>query len=141
MAVLLRLTGDNPPGRSCGPSRDKPDGYCNVHVGVQRGQEVVLTVPGDQELHTEIEIAVRQGRFSGPFVHGRNGERFVYLSWGELDGDDFRMFRRAKLQMDHLDADSLDGRTVEARLSLTDAKGHPTCASLRPPDIEWTVVG
>ena len=34
--------------------------------------------------------------FGGPFVHGRKGERFLYLSWGAVDPD-FEMFRRAKL--------------------------------------------
>ena len=29
------------------------------------------------------------------------------------------------------------GRRLIARVRLTDAKGHPVCAPLRPPDIGW----
>ena len=28
--------------------------------------------------------------------------------------------------------------TLVARLGLTDAKGHPLCASVRPPRVEWS---
>ena len=137
--MRLRIVGSNPPGTSCGPSKDRPDGYRDVHVGLQSGREVVGLVAGDQELDVEIDLPVRRGRFSGPFVHGGRGDRFVYLSWGEWDGREFRMFRRGKLRLEHLDADELADAAVEARLSLSDERGHPSCASLRPPRVEWTV--
>jgi len=36
--------------------------------------------------------------FRGPFVHGKRGARFLYLSWGERFPDGrLQMFRRAKL--------------------------------------------
>ena len=36
----------------------------------------------------------------GPAVHGRKGERFLYLTWGDVGADDsFAMFRRAKLMI------------------------------------------
>ena len=139
MTVRFRIVGTRLPGRRCGPAPTERGAYENVHVGVQRGSDVVHLVPGDAPLaHFEFEVTVRDGRFGGPFVHGR-GERFVYLSWGEVDGGTFRMFRRAKLQLDALDAAALEGHTVEAMLGLTDDKGHPLCASVRPPRIVWTV--
>ena len=124
---------------TCGPSADRPDGYRNIHVGVQRKQEVVDRTPGDRDVTFEFEVDVRNGRFAGPFVHGRGDERFIYLSWGEVDGDDFHMFRRAKLQLDAFTATDVDGSTLEACLSLSDAKGQPVCASLRPPRVTWAV--
>jgi Family of unknown function (DUF5990) len=33
------------------------------------------------------------------------------------------------------------GRVLVGRVGLTDAKGHPRCASVRPPDIVWTARG
>ena len=34
----------------------------------------------------------------GPAVHGKKGERFLNLTWGDVGaGDSFAMFRRAKL--------------------------------------------
>ncbi|HXW39018.1 MAG TPA: DUF5990 family protein [Acidimicrobiales bacterium] len=139
MGVRIRIVGTDLPGRRCGPAPTPRGVYENIHVGVQRGSEVVALVPGDAPLaHFEFEITVREGRFGGPFVHGRD-ERFVYLSWGELAGGSFRMFRRAKLQLDHLDPAEVDGRTVQAMLGLSDEKGHPLCASVRPPRVVWTV--
>lgn len=139
MAVHFRIVGTSLPGRRCGPAPTPGGSYENIHVGIQRGADVVDLVPGDAPLaHFEFEVTVRAGRFGGPFVHGR-GERFVYLSWGEVRDGTFRMFRRAKLQLDHLDPPALEGRTVQALLGLTDEKGHPLCASVRPPRVVWTV--
>ena len=137
----IRIVGTPMPGATCGPSNDRPDGYRNVHVGVQRGNDVEQLVRGDAtKAAFEVPVDVRNGRLAGPYVHGRGDERFLYLSWGEVVGDDFRMFRRAKLHVSHLDVDEVDGHLVEGRLSLVDGHGHPVCASVRPPAIEWTVV-
>jgi hypothetical protein len=81
---------------------------------------------------------------TGPYVSGRPGERFVYLSWGQL-GDDasFTMFRRAKLWLNAVPpevlADAVAAGVLVGRLGLRDPKGNPVCASIRPPLIEWSV--
>ena len=141
MGSTIRIIGSPLPGSTCGPSNDRPDGYRNIHVGVQRGKEVEQLVRGDAATATfELPVDVRNGRLAGPYVQGRGDERFVYLSWGEVDGQDFTMFRRAKLHVSHLDVAEVDGHTIEGRLSLVDGRGHPLCASVRPPVIEWTVL-
>ena len=81
--------------------------------------------------------------YKGPYIQGRPRERFVYLSWGAVDGDGtFDMFRRAKIWLDGCDPAVLEAAqrsgTLVARLGLTDAKGHPVCASVRPPQVEWS---
>ena len=125
---------------SCGPAPTPTGTYDGIHVGVQRAREVVGLVRGDAEQAVfEFDVAVKDGRFAGPYVHGRAGQRFIYLSWGEVVGDDFRMFRRAKLHVDHLDVAEAEGRVVEGALALKNEKGHPLCASVRPPLIEWTI--
>jgi Family of unknown function (DUF5990) len=140
MSVHFRLVGTDLPGDSCATAPTTSGVYTAVHVGVQRGKEVIDLVRGDERQAVfEFDVAVRNGKFSGPYIHGSGGERFIYLSWGELIHGHFAMFRRAKLQLDSLDPDDCDGRTVEGRLGLTDAKGHPLCASVRPPKITWTV--
>ena len=53
------------------------------------------------------------------------------------------MFRRAKLHLSCLDPSLITAAAVPthhlvAHLGLTDAKGGPRCASLRPPAISWT---
>lgn len=140
MTVHFRIVGTRLPGRSCAGSREQPGGYHDVHVAIQRGQEPFHPVPGDAKNAVfEFDVPVRDGRFTGPFVHGRGGERFLYLSWGEMTSNGFRMFRRGKVHLDALEPLAVDGRVVECALGLTDERGHPTCASMRPPMITWTV--
>lgn len=78
----------------------------------------------------------------GPYVQGRPGQRFIHLSWGTVDGTNtFTVFRRAKLMLDAvgpavLTAAARSGWLV-ARLGVTDARGQPSCAAVRPPRVEW----
>ena len=85
--------------------------------------------------------------FRGSAVHGKRGDRFLYLTWGAVGADgSFEMFRRAKLMLDRVDPavmqqaiDSPGGLT--ATVQLTDAKGCPRCARVDPPAIEWSAAG
>ena len=56
----------------------------------------------------------------------------------------FVMFRRAKLHLDAIPAqvleDAVVGGVLVARLGLTDAKGQPLCAAVRPPLVEWSAL-
>jgi hypothetical protein len=117
-----------------------------VHVGVQRGSVVVDRVPADAESAAwDVEATSRDidGMLDvgGPYVHGRPGARFLYLSWGTVDDHGFTMFRRAKLMFGDIPTDLLrrahDGAGLTARLGLTGADGSPCCARIRPPDIVW----
>ncbi len=76
----------------------------NVHVGVQIGKEPAGLTPGDApsaRWDVDVRTVIADDGavdLRGPAVHGKRGERFLYLTWGEV-GDDgsFSMFRRAKL--------------------------------------------
>jgi hypothetical protein len=97
-----------------------------------------------------VDVDRRPGRDGGldqfgPYVHGRPGKRFVYLSWGDV-GDDgsFDMFRRIKLWLSQVDATTLEaaaqpGRCLEAHLRLTDECGGPRCGGLHPALVDWRV--
>lgn len=84
--------------------------------------------------------------FRGPLVSGRRGDRFLYLNWGTVAEDGtFELFRRAKVGLSELDptlvAQALDRQAdLRCTVQLTDAKGKPVCARLRPPAIEWRLV-
>ena len=133
------------PGRSCAPD-DAPDQYENVHVGVQRRRDVIDLVAGDATDATwTFEVTTRIADdgttdFGGPFVHGRRGDRFLYLSWG-TGTDDFRMFRRAKLHFADIDGavlgPALRGGGLTGRVNMSDRCGNPRCARVRPPDVVW----
>jgi hypothetical protein len=77
----------------------------------------------------------------GPYIQGPPGGRFIYLSWGTVDGDSFTLFRRAKLWFDaippHVMLEAVDLGVLLGRHGLTDRKGNPLCAAVRPPTIEW----
>ena len=144
----IRLEGSDLPGHG-------PDAHAhalrlrNVHVGVQRKAEVLDLVPADAlRAAWSFEVTSREVDelldVGGPWVHGRPGARFLYLSWGAVTADGFAMFRRAKLMFGDIPTDVLraahdDGGVLVGRLGLTDATGQPVCARIRPPFITWTV--
>ncbi|MGW1867791.1 DUF5990 family protein [Streptomyces mauvecolor] len=146
----IRIEGFDLPGRHCGAGLDFP-GYRNIHVAVQRRDrrdELLDPYPGDapaavwtvqcEAVPTDSGIELK-----GPYIQGRPGSRFIYLSWCAVDETGvFTMFRRAKLMLDAIDPGTVaaavrSGRLL-ARLPLTDAKGRPLCARVQPPLIEWS---
>jgi hypothetical protein len=149
--VLIRIEAVALPGRSCGPGPDFPDGHRNIHVAVQgrKGQaDLVGLVPADidsvvWELEAQVVSAASEVDLRGPQIHGSPGKRFIYITWGIVSrADEFRMFRRAKLWLDGVPPEvtvaACDNGFLVGRLGLTDDKGWPLCAAVRPPRIEWT---
>lgn len=145
--MRIRIVGSELPGRDCPPGHNFP-GYTNVHVGMQtkkRPPELLNLTPADAaEVVWTIDCEVNGSDIRGPYIQGRPGERFIYLNWGSVDGGgEMEMFRRAKLMLDGVPAAVLakatKAGTLVGKLGLTDAKGEPLCASVRPPAIEWSV--
>ncbi len=145
--MLTSIVGFNLPGCVFG----RPDGSLmnNVHVGIQVGREPAELVKADaSEARWDfvIEAVIREGQpdFRGREVHGKRGDRFVYLTWGEVNHDDgFEMFRRAKLMLNRIDENVMQSAIAEgrllARIDLTSDDGGPRCARVDPPAIEWSV--
>ncbi|GAA0596328.1 hypothetical protein GCM10010174_09470 [Kutzneria viridogrisea] len=148
--MQIRIEASDLPGRTC-PAAPGFPGYSNIHVGVQRRNrpgELLELHTGDAPSATWVVDCVATANsagvdITGPYVQGRPGGRFIYLSWGTVDeAGTFVLFRRAKLMLDAVDPDLVraaarSGQLV-ARLRLTDAKGHPLCAAVRPPLVEWS---
>lgn len=120
----------------------------NVHVGVQvRGEPVGLVRADAASAEWTVDVRVEPlddgFDFKGPAVHGKRGERFLYLTWGEVDaGGGFTMFRRAKLMLDAIEptlvrAALADARALHAAIDLTDDCGGPRCARVGPPALTW----
>lgn len=137
--VLIRLEGFDLPGRNCGPGPDFPDGYHGDLLGL---------VPGDAgtaawELECDIAAPPPAADLRGPHIHGSPGKRFVYITWGVVDPfRPFRMFRRAKIWLDAVPSDVIasacESGVLVGRLGLTDDRGRPLCAAVRPPRIHWS---
>ena len=121
----------------------------NVHVGVQLKRDPAQLVRAD-EPHPlwELDVTATRGDgrldFRGPTVQGKRGERFIYLTWGNVGPDNrFEMFRRAKLMLDRIDPDLLEAAMaagcLQAEVNLTGGDGGPRCARVDPPAIAWSV--
>jgi uncharacterized protein DUF5990 len=148
--VQVEIQALNLPGSSCGPSPQSPGGYRAIHVGVQQGKDPVdLLGLASADLTSarwsfecNAVLTASGVDLKGRCIQGRPGGRFVYLCWVTADVDGaLTMFRRAKLMLDAVPAEVMvaafdQGRLV-GRLGLTDGKGNPLCASVRPPTIDW----
>lgn len=129
---------DLPGARFCDRDGAVFDG---VHVGVQVGREPFDLVSGDAaSARWQLDVDVVRGGngeldFRGPSVHGRRGERFLYLTWGRVHDGIFEMFRRAKLILSAVDprlvASAADGRSLIGTIRLTDDRGGPRCPRRR----------
>ncbi|MEU1126099.1 DUF5990 family protein [Streptomyces sp. NPDC005899] len=151
--MQIHIEGSDLPGRTCPPGTDFA-GFGNIHVGVQRKDrpgELLTPFPGDAPRASwTLDCSVTHGpdgvEVTGPHIQDRLGGRFVYLSWGTVDeAGVFTMFRRAKLMIGDIDPEVLGAAALTghltARLRLSDGKGQPRCARVRPPDIAWSATG
>ena len=135
----VKIVGERLPGLVCGEHR-------NVHIGVQRGDAVVQVQPADgASVKFSFGIVLRETDdgaidFRSPFVHGKPGDRFFYLSWLSGEGEQQTMFSRVKLMLSALPRGMVTMRTstLEGYLPLTKADGRLVVASVRPPDIDWS---
>jgi hypothetical protein len=147
--MKIVIEGRDLPGRSfCTPEGDV---LSDVHVGLQVGRDPEGLVPGDAaSARWELDVRVQQADdgsldFKGGAVHGKRGERVVYLTWGNLSPDGaFEMFRRAKLMLNRIDPTLVRKAETGRRpllgvISLTDGRGGPRCARVDPPALQWSL--
>lgn len=126
-----------------------PTCYEPVHLGIQRGEQVVDDVPADRR-QAAFDASFRVGRkqdgspnFLGPYAHGPVDDRFVYLSWGVKSKAGFAMFRRLKLRLGHLGWPQIErslasGEPIRVTLRLTDVRGGPLCATPPATHVSWS---
>ncbi|HEX2381433.1 MAG TPA: DUF5990 family protein [Acidimicrobiales bacterium] len=146
--MRITIRGHNLPGRRFCEGENARD---NVHVGLQERREPVGLMRADAKAATwDVDVKIvtiddGQLDFRGPVVQGKRGERFVYLTWGNVSDDgEFDMFRRAKLMLDAdvtelVQAARRDHRTLVASVDLTDRCGGPRCARLKSDALTWSV--
>jgi len=143
--VHVALTGPRQDRR--GPAGPGEDGPTLVVPG--RPGLAWRPVPGDAlSARWEVTVTVRRDQdsfdFGGPFVRGDRADRHLGLGWGDAPGDGtLRLFRGAKLRFADVDPGLVEqamrpGQRLIARVRLTDARGNPVCARLRPPAITWS---
>ena len=159
--LTVVIEGFDLPGLSCAP---EPGGqvHQNIHVALTGpgNDRPALAVPGSRWLAVEpargdapsarwqVPVTVRRDTdgfdFTGPFVRGDRTDRHLGLAWGDVPGDGtLRLFRGAKLRLVDIDPAIIEqailpGRRLVARIRLTDARGNPVCARVRPPALTWS---
>jgi Family of unknown function (DUF5990) len=120
-----------------------------IHIGIQRGDQVVEAVPVDREgIVFEPSFVVSplpygKTNFLGPYAKGTPAQRFFYLSWVVKDqAGNLTMFGRAKIQLSHLSWAQVEeavgsGRGLTVAVSLTDQRGKPRCGTIQGDDVRW----
>jgi hypothetical protein len=94
----------------------------NVHVGIQIRRDAAQLIRADVSeavWETDVDVVRKDGvlDFRGPAVQGKVGDRFIYLTWGNvLPDDEFAMFRRAKLMLDRVERDLMESAMKAGRL-------------------------
>ena len=129
------------------------DRQSGLHLGMQRGSEVIDPVPamaGTVSFALTVEVTPISDGVAfdtrGPYVHGRRGDRFLYLSWGEVDRDGaFGMVMRTKIALGAIAGDLIaraleSGATLRGTLSLVDAAGKPVSGTVPSGRIAWDLV-
>ena len=120
-----------------------------IHLGIQRGEEVIAAVAADAKRVTfepTFRVAERDGgttNFLGPFAKGTPQERFFYLSWlTRTASGDLARYGRAKVHLSHLpwavvSRAAAAGTPLTVRLSMRDKRGRPRCGSIRDGEAQW----
>ena len=165
-AMTVVIEGTELPGLTCQPEPDGTV-HRNIHValattakGIAEGQSWlnVPLKPGlaadpfpghSNKARWEVAVKVRGSAddgydFTGPSVSGDRTDRHLGLVWGDVPGDGtLQMFRGAKLRLVDVPTDLITdamrpGHRLVARVRLTDDRGNPVCARLRPSHLTWT---
>lgn len=135
--VRVRLTAIDPPFQT----------EHQVVFGLQDKQGAVDAVDATRTttFETGIELVGHGDAdldFRGVHVHGKKGDRFLYLSWGTADhAEPFVMFARAKIKLADIPTDLLqaaDGEAgLECRVHATNGKGQPASGTIKHPAVSW----
>jgi Family of unknown function (DUF5990) len=121
----------------------------SLHLGIQRDKVITEAASADSK-RIVFKPTLRAQRnadgsvnFLGPFAQGPKAERFVYLNWVTTNGAVLTsMVGRIKLHLNHIvwaavEKAAAGNKPIRARLSLTNAKGNPVMASVRPGVAKW----
>ena len=104
---------------------ERRDGVA-TEFGLQDKARALLpgTIQADGSLRFDCEIGVEPGtgheelQLSGPFVHGKPGERFLYLGWRPRNGAVDDWIRRWKISLNGISAALIGVLSVNVGLLL-----------------------
>lgn len=132
--VILRLSVLAPPKGVAHSLQDKDSAAIDVRMST--GKTIRFDIP------VRLEPGKTGYRFLGDFVRTEGKtRRFVYVATGQQAGQHTEWSRRAKVDLPEPSAAMIKAATgaglvLEASYESTDAKGGPTCATVK---VEWSV--
>ena len=125
------------------------DGNSTLCLGIQRDEQIIeVASAGSKRVVFRPVLRARRNtdgsaNFLGAFAHGPRTERFIYLVWAIVQGKQLvRMVGRVKLHLNHIEWASVEysaggKKPIRVTLALTNAKGKPVMASVRPDVAKW----
>ncbi len=131
--VVITLVAVDPPTEPCGPG-------VPVVAGVQKRQQIdQVQVVAAETLVFEVTVSRSDnGDIRGPFVHGKRGDRFLYVVWGVgTAADDFERFGRTKVLFNDVPPEVWSA-DLRCEFEATNDKDGPALASVRPRRVRWT---
>ena len=140
--IVVEIICTNLPGEEWG-------GHSPLHLGIQQDDQIIETASaGSKRVVFRPVLRARSNidgsaNFLGAFAHGPRTERFIYLVWAIVQGKlPVRMVGRIKLHLNHIKWASVTKaagkrQPIRVTLALTDTKGKPVMASVRPDAAKW----
>jgi hypothetical protein len=129
----------------------KWDDRGSVHLGIQKGVEIEDARSADLDrIKFRPVLRVRRhtdgsANFLGPYAHGPRTGRFIYLVWTVMSGKTpVAVAGRIKILLNHIEWDAVEhaaakGRAISVTIPLTNEKGRPVFASVRPDRAKWVL--
>ena len=141
--VTVRYICQNLPGKRW---RD----FRSVHVGIGRDSTLEQITSADCE-EVELEATYSIGRrrdgslsLTGPLAYGPASQRFTYITWLEKQRlrRCFQRFAAIKVGLSDIPESAIrkaqkSTTPIVALVNMTQDDGHVSCATLRPPDVQW----
>jgi len=140
--IVIEIVCTNLPG-------EQWEGNSTLCLGIQRDDEIIeADSAGSTRVVFRPVLRARRNpdgsaNFLGAFAHGPRTERFIYLVWAIVHGKlPIRMVGRVKLHLNHIKWASVEKagggkKAIRVTLDLTNAKGKPVMASVRPDVAKW----
>ena len=120
-----------------------------LHLAIQKDDELLEAAPVSRKrIVFRPVLRVRKHadgspNFLGPFAHGSRTDRFIYLVWTVVEGSALvARLGRIKILLNHIEWADVEralarAKPIKVTLALTDAKGRPVFASIRPDRATW----
>ncbi len=127
--------------------------YSSVHIGIGREKTLDQITSADaKEIVLEATYKIGKRRdgspsFIGPLASGPPSKRFTYITWLEKQSPGcYQMFAAIKVSLFDIPVSAIRESQKEdvpmvAVINMTKKDGHVSCATLKPPDIQWRFQG